>query len=67
MLRKLRNYFTRSAEVIEPRRADIRAIEPEEDAPQRATAEETAGRQKPPEAPHIHPDAKELGKEHRGY
>ncbi|MBI2767119.1 MAG: hypothetical protein HYX53_14570 [Chloroflexi bacterium] len=66
MLRKLRKYFTRSAEVIEPRRADIRAIEPEEDTPRRDVVEDRGGRRKPPEALHIHPDAKELGKEHRG-
>jgi len=66
LLSRLRGYFRRSAELADPDRSDVRFVAAEPNAtkprPDARAPEEPA-----PEGAHPQPDAKELGKEHRGY
>jgi len=62
--KRLSRYFRRAAEVLDPAQSDPRGFAP-------PAGESPRGEHQPqperPEEPHTMPDAKELGKEHRGF
>ncbi len=60
----LSRYLRRAAEVLDPAKADPRGFAPPAGESPRGEREPQPER---PEEPHTAPDAKELGKEHRGF
>ena len=63
--KSIREFVETATEVLEPSESDVRAVQPD--------PVEVAGRGEPIPAPphltpaeHVHPDAKELEREHRG-
>lgn len=62
----LRRFFSRGARVLNPAEADQRAIAPAE-GPRTFVADGGGDSTAPPPAPALHPDARELREEHRGY
>jgi hypothetical protein len=66
LLSRLRGFFRRSAELADPDRSDVRFVAAEP-VPAKPRPDARAHEEPPPEGAHPQPDAKEIGKEHRGY
>ena len=66
-LSRFRRWGRGAAAVLDPQQSDVRAVGPESTASDEKVAPAEPSPTEPASPEHVSPDAKELGKEHRGY
>ena len=67
VIKQIREALEEGAEVLDPARADPRAVVPEVTGSGPPAARKRRERKPAPESAEVRPSQKELGKEHRGF
>jgi len=67
VIKEIREALEEGAEVLDPARADPRAVVPEATGASLSDAPRRRGRKPAPESAEVRPSPKDLGKEHRGF
>ena len=67
VIKEIREALEEGAEVLDPAKADPRAVVPELTGTSLSEAPRRRGRKPAPESAEVRPSQKDLGKEHRGF